>query len=497
MITQTLQPKFGEKHKAYIAAATRATISVAEGAVRAGKTIDNIAAFAYLIEKGTPDRIHLATGSTAANAKLNIGDANGYGLEYLFRGRCRWTKYKGNEALVIRSHKRDYVVIFAGGAKADSFKKIRGNSYGMWIATEINLHHEDTIKEAFNRQLAARVRRVFWDLNPSAPGHWIYEHYIDKFPESMGVRYNYQHFTIRDNATITPQRLAEIEAQYDAGSIWYRRDILGERCIAEGLVYQFGEENITDVIPESGEYYISIDYGTLNPFSAGLWCVNEDKAVRIAEYYYSGRDMKEQKTDEEYCDEVEKLAGDRYIRAIVVDPSAASFITALRRRSGFSVRKANNDVLDGIRVTGRLLKNGKLKVHRSCKDAIREFGLYRWDDEKNSDQVIKENDHCLTGDTLVDTVNGQFYIKDLVGKTGEVYCTDGDSVKVSTFHDVRMTQKCADVYEIKLNNGKTVKATAEHPILTKRGWVAVKDLRGDDEIACIGGNENESRVFSG
>ena len=103
----------------------------------------------------------------------------------------------------------------------------------------------------------------------------------------------------------------------------------------------------------------------------------------------------------------------------------------------------------------------------------------------------------MTGDTLVDTVNGQFHIKDLVGKTGEVYCTDGDSVKVSTFHDVRMTQKCADVYEIKLNNGKTVKATAEHPILTKRGWVAVKDLRGDDEIACIGGNENESRVFSG
>lgn len=396
MITQTLQPKFGEKHKAYIAAATRATISVAEGAVRAGKTIDNIAAFAYLIEKGTPDRIHLATGSTAANAKLNIGDANGYGLEYLFRGRCRWTKYKGNEALVIRSHKRDYVVIFAGGAKADSFKKIRGNSYGMWIATEINLHHEDTIKEAFNRQLAARVRRVFWDLNPSAPGHWIYEHYIDKFPESMGARYNYQHFTIRDNATITPQRLAEIEAQYDAGSIWYRRDILGERCIAEGLIYpMFGEQCITDDEPDSGEWYISVDYGTMNPFSAGLWRVGNGRAVRVNEVYYNGRELKKQKTDEEYCDMVAALAGARAVSAVIVDPSAASFIEALRRRSGFKVRQANNDVANGIRCVADYLLNGKIIIHRRCAATIREFGLYRWDEKQDNDKPIKENDHAM------------------------------------------------------------------------------------------------------
>lgn len=240
MKTQTLKPIFGQKHRDYISRAVRATISVAEGAVRAGKTVDNVAAFAYLIDRGTPDRIHLATGSTAANAKLNIGDCNGMGLEYIFRGRCRWTKYKGNEALAIRSHGREYVVIFAGGAKADSFKKIRGNSYGMWIATEINLHHQDTIKEAFNRQLAAKVRRVFWDLNPSAPGAWIYEDYIERFREQFGRRYNYEHFTIRDNATISEQRFAEIEAQYrqyGVTSAWYRRDILGERCIAEGLIY--------------------------------------------------------------------------------------------------------------------------------------------------------------------------------------------------------------------------------------------------------------------
>ena len=399
MKTQTLKPIFGQKHRDYISRAVRATISLAEGAVRAGKTVDNVAAFAYLIDRGTPDRIHLATGSTAANAKLNIGDCNGMGLEYIFRGRCRWTKYKGNEALAIRSHGREYVVIFAGGAKADSFKKIRGNSYGMWIATEINLHHQDTIKEAFNRQLAAKVRRVFWDLNPSAPGAWIYEDYIERFREQFGRRYNYEHFTIRDNATISEQRFAEIEAQYrqyGVTSAWYRRDILGERCIAEGLIYpMFGEFNIVDEVPERGEYYISCDYGTLNPFSAGLWCWDGKKATRIREYYYSGRNERSNKTDEEYYTELERLAGDLTVKPVIVDPSAASFIEVIRRHKRFRVHKAVNDVMPGIVTTSRYIQDGTIKVHRSCKDAIREFGLYRWDEKSTEDKPIKENDHAM------------------------------------------------------------------------------------------------------
>lgn len=396
MISRTVFPQFGDKHKEYIQAAMRATVSVAEGAVRAGKTIDNIAAFASLIEKGTPDKIHLASGSTSANAKLNIGDANGFGLEYIFRGRCRWTKYKGNEALAIKSHGREYIVIFVGGSKADSYKKFRGNSYGMWIATEINLHHVDTIKEAFNRQLAAKLRRVFWDLNPTSPAHWIYTDWIDRFPEQFPDKYNYQHFTISDNATITPSRLEEIKRQYDPNSIWYRRDILGERCVAEGLVYQFfGEGNKTDDIPESGEYYISVDYGTMNPFSAGLWCVNGDKAVRIKEFYYNGRSAKVQKTDEDYCDNIDELSRGYSIRQVVVDPSAASFITALQRR-GYNTRKADNDVINGIHRVADYLRGGNIKIHRSCKDAINEFGLYSWDDKAtDSDTVIKDNDHAM------------------------------------------------------------------------------------------------------
>lgn len=241
---RTIPFNFGKEHKEYISQCRFNTYNVLEGAVRSGKTIDNVFAFAHEL-KTTPDRIHLATGSTMANAKLNIGDANGFGLEYIFRGQCRWSKYKDNDCLRIKGVStggKEKIVIFAGGAYSDSFKKIRGNSYGMWIATEINLHHDNTIKEAFNRQLAAKRRKIFWDLNPEHPKAPIYTDYLDVYAEKAAKGeliggYNYRHFDIFQNINIPPGRLEEIISQYDEGSIWYIRDILGKRTIAEGLIY--------------------------------------------------------------------------------------------------------------------------------------------------------------------------------------------------------------------------------------------------------------------
>lgn len=395
MRTPTINAAFTPKHQKYIDTALRSTVSVAEGAVRAGKTVDNIAAFAWMIDHGTPDRIHLATGSTAANAKLNIGDANGFGLEYLFRGRCRWTKYKGNEALVIKSLGREYVVIFAGAAKADSFKKIRGNSYGMWIATEINLHHKNTIREAFNRQLAARNRRILWDLNPSSPGEWIYTDYIDRFEEQFGDRYNYQHFTIHDNAAITPERIAEIESQYVKGSIWYRRDILGERCNAEGLVYPMFDNVVPTEPRDYDKYYISMDYGILNPTAMTLYGRCNGVWYAVKEYYHSGRETQDQKTDEQYYTELKRLAGELPIYRVIIDPSAASFITLVTQRHEFKVWDADNAVLEGIQHTAQCLADRKILINDCCKRMIQEFGLYRWDEESPEDKVVKEHDHAM------------------------------------------------------------------------------------------------------
>lgn len=225
-------------------------MSVAEGSVRAGKTIDNcIIACAYL--ETCPDKIHLATGSTIANAKMNIGFANGFGLECLFKGRCRWGKFRDNEALFIQTKTGEKIVIFAGGGKSDSYKKILGNSYGLWIATEINEHYdsdnakESFIKVAFDRQIASKQPKVLWDLNPCSPNHRIYREYIDAYANMDFIGgYNYGHFTIEDNLSIPEEEKKSIIQRYGGvNTVWYKRGILGMRCVAEGNIYKDFADN--------------------------------------------------------------------------------------------------------------------------------------------------------------------------------------------------------------------------------------------------------------
>lgn len=260
LLTKQVPYRFSDIHLDYIRKCQDNTYNILEGAVRSGKTVDHVLAFAKEL-CDTPDKFHLATGSTMANAKLNIGDANGFGLEHIFRGQCRWTSYKDNDALAIRgpyTNFKEKIVIFAGGGSSASYQKIRGNSYGMWIATEINLHHDNTIKEAFNRTIASHRRKIFWDLNPEHPKAPIYAQYIDKYAEKAqkGILkggYNYAHMTLFDNINISEERREEIISQYDPDSIWYIRDILGERTIAEGLIYN---KLATSIAAKDGKFLI-------------------------------------------------------------------------------------------------------------------------------------------------------------------------------------------------------------------------------------------------
>ncbi len=371
--------------------------NVAEGGKRGGKNVLQTLCFCTLLEEH-PNKLHLIAGVSQTTAKLNILDCDGFGLLNFFEGRCKEGKYKDRSCLYVQTKTGEKIVLVSGGGKDGDEKYIKGNTYGMAYVTEANECHQKFIKEVFDRTLSSVDRKIFHDLNPKAPGHWYYEDILAFHVERQALDsrygYNYGHFTIADNLSISDEKLRFNLSTYDKGSVWYERDILGLRKIAEGLVYNFGEANITDEQPKGAEYYISVDYGTLNPFSAGLWSVNGGKAVRIKEYYYDGRKQKKQLTDEEYCDAIEKLAEGYDITRLVIDPSAASFIAAIRKR-GFRVQQANNSVEDGIRRTAVYLRNGNIKIHRSCTDAIREFGLYRWDEKATEDKVIKENDHAM------------------------------------------------------------------------------------------------------
>jgi PBSX family phage terminase large subunit len=264
--------------------------------------------------------------------------------------------------------------------------RIQGATFEYVYGDEVTTWSEDVFQMLKSR---LRCEHSHFDgtCNPDNPEHWF-----KKFLDSDADIYQ-QSYVIDDG--VLPSRVVEELKKEYTGTVYYDRYILGLWCQADGLIYKFGKENIVDDVPESGEYYISCDYGTLNPFSAGLWCWDGKTATRIREYYYSGRAEQASKTDEEYYTELEKLAGDLQVRSVVVDPSAASFIEVIRRHRRFRVHKAVNDVVPGIVTTSRYIENGTIKVHRSCKDAIREFGLYRWDEKATEDKPIKENDHAM------------------------------------------------------------------------------------------------------
>ena len=173
--------------------------------------------------------------------------------------------------------------------------------------------------------------------------------------------------------------------------------MLGEWTTAQGLVYDFFDDSMLQDAPEEGveRWYISCDYGTVNPTSMGLWGLKGGVWYRTAEFYYDSKVHRRQKTDQEYAGDLERLAGGRAIQAVIVDPSAASFMLELRRR-GWRVQKAVNDVISGIRLTAQLLKSGKLVICRGCGDTLREMGLYRWaQGEDGQDRVCKADDHAM------------------------------------------------------------------------------------------------------
>lgn len=360
---------------------------ICDGAVRSGKTsIITVAFVDWAMREFSGQRFGIC-GKTVDSATKNIivpYISMSYAKE---KYTLRWRR--SDKLLeVSRGPVKNYFEVF-GGKDESSFMLIQGRTLAGVLLDEVALMPESFFNQALAR-CSVDGARLWFSCNPDNPQHWFYTGWIKRHKERNAL---YLRFTMEDNPSLGQQTLQRYRSQYSG--VFYRRYILGEWCMAEGLVYEFGEANITDRIPGRGQYYISVDYGTLNPFSAGLWCVADGVATRVREYYYSGRERQSQMTDEEYYLELEKLAGDLSVDRVIVDPSAASFIETIRRHGRFSVRKANNDVLPGIMAVSRFLRGGRLLIHEGCTDAIREFGLYRWDEKGEVDRPLKVNDHAM------------------------------------------------------------------------------------------------------
>ena len=360
---------------------------IADGAIRSGKTVCMSLAFIQWSMHSFSGQNFGMCGKTVGSFRRNVLSV----LKQMLPARGYTIRDRRTDNLVVisRGSTENYYYIF-GGKDEGSQDLVQGITLAGILLDEIALMPESFVNQATGRCSVDGSK--FWcNCNPAGPEHWFKKQWID---ERQKRNLLYLHFTMEDNLSLSEQIRARYRAMYTG--IFYRRYILGQWCLAEGLVYEFDpEKHVTDDLPEWGEWYISCDYGTLNPFSAGLWCVRDGVAVRVSEFYHSGREKQHQLTDEEYYREIEKLAGDRDIRHVVVDPSAASFITCIRSHGRFSVRKAKNDVMYAIRLTAMMLQAGVIKIGSDCKDAIREFGLYHWDDKGEVDKPVKENDHAM------------------------------------------------------------------------------------------------------
>ena len=359
---------------------------ICDGAVRSGKTSIMMWAFVrWAMDNFNGQRFGVCgktVDSTTKNIIIPFISMSLAKEKYILKWR------RSDKILEVkRGNKTNIFEVFGGKDEASQYL-IQGRTLAGVLLDEGALMPQSFVNQALAR-CSVDGAKMWFSCNPDSPQHWFYNDWIKKAKEHNAL---YLHFTMRDNPSLSEKTLQRYENMYTG--VFYQRYILGEWVLAQGLVYDFGEENITDETPENGEYYMSIDYGTQNPFSCGIWCVLGDKAIRIKEYYYNGREKKIQLTDEDYCDKVEQLASGYYIRKVIVDPSAASFKASLKKR-GFKVQDAKNDVIDGIRKTAVCLKNGNIKIHRSCVNSIAEFGLYRWDDKATEDKVIKENDHAM------------------------------------------------------------------------------------------------------
>ncbi len=303
--------------------------------------------------------------------------------------RLRWRRI--DKVLEVQNGNITNLFEVFGGKDESSFALIQGRTLAGVLLDEVALQPRSFVEQALAR-CSVSGSRFWFNCNPGPPSHWFYQEWIKQTERHKAL---HLHFLLEDNPALDPEIVERYKNTY--AGVFYRRYILGEWCVADGLVYPMFDKakHIVTEQHSGGVYYISIDYGTLNPTAMGLWQLRNGKAVMLKEYYYDGRKQKHQKTDEEYADDLEAFAEGYQIERVIVDPSAASFKETLRRRGKFAVMDANNAVLDGIRLTGSLLLAGRILFDASCENTFDEFGSYCWDEKSQTDAVVKESDHAM------------------------------------------------------------------------------------------------------
>lgn len=356
------------------------------GAVRSGKSYVDMA---YTV----PARIRAVSGKDGLNVLIGVS------RDTIERNILQPMREIYTDALVGTINSRNIArvcgedVYCLGAEKVSQVAKIQGASIKYCYGDEIAKWNKEVFMMLLSR-LDKSYSKMDGACNPEYPNHWLKE-----FLDNPSLDTYIQHYKIFDNPFLPKEYIDNLCREYE-GTVYYGRLIEGEWTLAEGLIYPMYKDAISETPQEAQieHFILSIDYGTQNAFSAGLWGKYKDIWYRLKEYYYSGRDTGIQKTDEEYADDLDKfIEGVPLAEKIrtIIDPSAASFIALLKKRGKYHVVKADNDVADGIRETASAMKKGLIKITPSCDNWLKEVQGYVWDDKALEDKPVKVNDHAM------------------------------------------------------------------------------------------------------
>lgn len=399
---------FSQRQIDYIKRCKTSWFNVAEGGKRGSKNVLQTYIFCRLLEMH-PDKLHLIAGVSSATARLNIADCDGFGIENYFEGRCRKGKYQNRECIYITTATGEKVVLVSGGGKAGDEKLIKGNTYGMAYITEANECHPSFIKEVFDRTISSSDRKIFHDLNPKEPEHPYYTDILQFHEDSQeadgSYGYNYGHFTLADNMSLSDDAIRKILKTYQKGTVWYDRDIKGQRVVAEGIIFRYLAENVDKYLLDISGWYdadgkskqrysklvIGIDFGG-----------NASKTVYILSGYMEGYSkvypleeddlpITEEIGAKEICDKFitfYKKCIDIYGRVDWIFPDSASttMINSLRaaaREAGLKWQNIagcrKNEVADRPRLVDELFNTKRLLISPRCPKLTKAIQSLRWD----------------------------------------------------------------------------------------------------------------------
>ena len=361
---------------------------VCDGAVRSGKTLAMGLGFFLWSGACFQGRRFALCGKTIGALRRNVLTELLPKLREL-GAEIQERRSENRLTVTLGGHTNDFYLF--GGRDEAAAGMIQGMTLAGVLMDEVALMPRSFVEQACAR-CSVTGSRLWFNCNPAGPNHWFYREWVLGAKERNAL---HLHFTMEDNPSLSPQIRERYERLYTG--IFYRRFVLGQWAQAEGRVYDFFEPEMAVRVPEGRfeSWYISCDYGTVNPMSMGLWGSQGGIWYRVEEFYFDSRAKKRQMTDGEYEQALRELAAGRNIREVIVDPSAASFIQLLRQK-GWRVRKADNDVISGIRATADALKSGRIVICTPCRDCLREMEEYVWDLRSGQkDQVKKEHDHAM------------------------------------------------------------------------------------------------------